>query len=187
MTPLNKYSICFLPDPATLQIVEHMKYSLGESIGWFNSKNSIGHITITEFSANEQQTLLVKKHIENSCAYFEPISTTICQFNHFTNGAFYLDFDSNSSLIFKEYAKQINKGIHIKNSYKSTTPHLSIARKLTAAKIEQAYELFGRPDFLLQCNQIALRRLNPLKLQFDILETFTFQAKIKPQQQLTLF
>lgn len=187
MNPLNKYSICFLPDQNTLEIVAAMKADLSSEIGWFNSKNAIGHITIMEFQATEQHIEKVDRFLEDCCSYFAPILSELGAFNSFPNGAFFLELDPISKKIYQDYANEVTKGLSIKNAYKSTTPHLTIARKLTSGKLQQAFDFFQEPAITMQCNQIALRRLNQEKLQFEIIATYCFEEKIKIEQQLTLF
>ncbi|MHC5354453.1 2'-5' RNA ligase family protein [Myroides sp. LJL115] len=187
MNPLNKYSICFLPDQNTLEIVAAMKTDLSSEIGWFNSKNAIGHITIMEFQTTQQQIKKVDRFLVDCCSYFSPIQSELEAFNSFPNGAFFLEIDPISTKTYQDYATEIFKGLTIKNAYKSTTPHLTIARKLTSGKLQQAFDFFQNPAITMQCNQIALRRLNQEKLQFEIIATYTFKQKEKIEKQLTLF
>ncbi|MHC5200968.1 2'-5' RNA ligase family protein [Myroides sp. LJL119] len=188
MNQTNKYSICFLPDQKTIEQVAQMKLALAEHIGWFNSKNAIAHITIAEFQAQKTQIDHLKPILSRCCAHFKPIDVYLQEFKNFPNGAFYLDIDPQASIILQDYAKQINQILPFKKITTSTLPHLSIARKLTSAKVQQAFEFFEKPDLKMHCQGIALRKLNTEKLQFDIIENFSFLSKEQTyQKQLSLF
>ena len=188
MNQTNKYSICFLPDQRTIEQITQMKLALADHIGWFNSKNAIAHITIAEFQANQGQIEQLTNILSRNCQYFTPVNVELNEFKSFKNGAFYLDLDPLSSIILQDYAKVINQDLPFKKVLKSNHPHLSIARKLTSSRLQQAYEFFGPTNIHMQCNKIVLRKLNTEKLQFDIIESFPFLSKVKiEQKQLSLF
>lgn len=57
----DKYSIAFIPDSKTSEEVKKLKLQLADEIGWYNSKNSLAHITICEFTSTDKEIEIIKK------------------------------------------------------------------------------------------------------------------------------
>lgn len=188
MSYTNKYSLCFQPDDAFIEIIKQMKLQLAEKIGWYNSKNALAHITIAEFQMNEDEVEKLLLLASKCCSTFNPTTIQLSQFNSFPNGAFYLSVDDPAKQILKTYSKKLMDILKIKNAYKSAEPHLSIARKLNSLKLQTAFETFDTPSLSFICSKIALRRLHKERLQFDTLTTFPFLSQEEDApQQLVLF
>lgn len=86
----KKYSIAMLPPESIISLIKSMKEQLYKEIGWFNSKNSVGHITICEFKANDATLESVKNRLIKLCDGLEPVEVSLTGFNSFPNGAFFL-------------------------------------------------------------------------------------------------
>lgn len=171
---MHKYSLVFQPDPKTIDWVAQLKTDLAQKIGWFNSRNALAHITICEFQTTEQDIARFLKQINRCCERFAPLEIQLNALNTYPNGALFLEVDPEAKAILKDYAQQLFEALSYKNMYKNTDPHLSIARKLTAEKIEAAYHLFEKPKHAFLCSTIALRKLNLERKQYDIIQTFNF-------------
>ncbi len=171
---MHKYSLVFQPDTETIDWVAQLKTDLAQKIGWYNSKNALAHITICEFQATEQDIHRLLNQVSRCCERFAPQEVHLNAFNTYPNGAFFLEVDLEAKAILKDYSKQIFEALPYKNMYKNTDPHLSIARKLSADKLESAYQLFDKPEHSFKCDKIALRILNLERKQFDIIKTFDF-------------
>ncbi|WP_413511114.1 2'-5' RNA ligase family protein [Myroides odoratus] len=184
----DKYSLCFQPDQVVIAQVKAMKLQLAEVIGWYNSKNSLAHLTIAEFSASEKDIARMHQQIMRCCNGFSPVETHLNAFGTYPNGTFFLAVDAFAKPILKAYAQTLFQTLQLKKAYKCTDPHLSIGRKLEDAKIQQAYALFDTPSLFFQCNQLVLRRLNLERRQFDIIEIYPFLSQDTEEEiQLTLF
>ncbi|MGG5505678.1 MULTISPECIES: 2'-5' RNA ligase family protein [unclassified Myroides] len=184
----NKYSLCFQPDLALIEQVKVMKLQLGEVIGWYNSKNSLAHLTIAEFQASEQDIQRMHQQITRCCNGFTPVETHLSSFGTYPNGTFFLEVDALAKPQLKTYAQKLFQTLQLKNAYKCTDPHLSIARKLDDVKIQQAYALFEQPQLSFCCDLIVLRRLNMERRQFDCIHYYPFLSQpIEGETQLTLF
>ncbi len=190
MTPnySDKYSLCFQPDQDIIDQVRNMKLILGNKIGWYNSKNSLAHLTIAEFNATEKDIQRMHKQIVRCCDSFTPVNVVMDNFGTYPNGTFFLTVDNFAKPILKSYAQQLFKTLLLKNAYKCTDPHLSIGRKLDQEKIQKAFSLFEKPNLHFCCNEIVLRRLNTDRRQFDIIERYPFLSKpTNDDIQLNLF
>jgi len=184
----DKYSLCFQPDEVLIEQVKMLKLQLGEAIGWYNSKNSLAHLTIAEFQASEADIQRMQQQIQRCCTSFTPVETYLTEFGTYPNGTFFLAVDAIAKPQLREYAQKLFQTLQLKKAYKCTDPHLSIGRKLDPNKIQKAYALFEQPDLHFTCNQIVLRRLNTQRRQFDILSTYPFLSQpLIEDTQLTLF
>lgn len=183
-----KYSICFQPDAHTIDIVRQMKLRLAEKIGWYNSKNSLGHITIVEFQTDHIGISKIAEAVKQLCNTFQPIQVVLNDFGQFPNGAFYLTVDDFSKPILQNYAKKIASKITVPKVYKSSEPHLSIARKLDVDKLATAFAYFDKPTIPFLCDQIAIRRFNIERGQYDVLYTYSLLGMPSNEpEQLSLF
>lgn len=184
----NKYSLCFQPDATLIEQVKVMKLQLGEVIGWYNSKNSLAHLTIAEFQASEKDIERMHQQILRCCAGFTPVETHLSSFGTYPNGTFFLEVDAIAKPQLKAYAQKLFQTLQLKNAYKCTDPHLSIGRKLDETKIQQAHALFEQPNLSFCCDLIVLRRLNMERRQFDIISHYPFLSQPTAEEtQLTLF
>ncbi len=63
----NQYSLAIYPSQAVVLLIKSMKEQLNQEIGWFNSKNAVGHITICEFKATDAAFVKIKKQLSQLC------------------------------------------------------------------------------------------------------------------------
>lgn len=83
--------------------------------------------------------------------------------------------------------KEFHQSFRYKTEIKSSEPHISIGRRLTPEQIEKAYALFEKPQLAFACDRIALRRFNPERRQFDVIEVFIFGGENREGIQGSLF
>lgn len=185
----NRYSLVISPSEEIIAFVKKMKDDLAKEIGWFNSKNSLAHITINEFMATESEMELIKQQLFQICDCLSPKSVCLDSFATFPNGAFFIAPNENSKKELKEIMKYVNQSFRPKTIFKNSEPHLSIARRLNPEKIAAAYHLFSEEIQLnFICDNIALRLFNPKIKQFEIIDRFHFNSNSKPSfEQGTLF
>lgn len=183
----NHYSIAFYPSEAVIAMVKDMKELLSDKIGWFHSKNSVGHITICEFKASDTVIEKVKQQLVRLCDGFEPTEITLNRFDSYPNGAFFIAPDAVSKSNLKPIMKRINDTLILKNLHKSDDPHLSIARKLPPEQVKIAYSLFTEIDTHFLCASVVLRKFNETIKQFEVTDTFMFNSNPSEDVQGTLF
>jgi 2'-5' RNA ligase len=182
------YSLVIHPPEAILVLVKSMKEQLATEIGWFNSKNSVGHITICEFKATDAAIQTIKNQINRLCDSMTPVDVCINEFGAFPNGAFFIAPDNDSKKSLKHIMKRFNQSLRIPNMLKSDNPHLSIARRLKPENLTKANRLFNTIDLNFVCDSVVLRQFDENIKQFFVTDTFEF--KDNPQQEMiqgTLF
>lgn len=171
------YSVAIHPSEEIIAAVKSMKEQLAASIGWFNSKNSVAHITINEFEADETSITGIKKQLTAICDALTPVEIHFEAFGTYpTNGAFFIAPDEASKIALKIIMKRINESLRVSAKFKSSDPHLSVARKLTPEKTTTAYQLFTAIDMAFVCHSVVIRKFNPEKKQFDITDIFPFNS-----------
>lgn len=184
----DKYSLVFQPSEEVIDLVRNLKLELAEEIGWYNSKNALAHITIVEFKASVDDIPHIHKQITRCSERFKPVVTRFSSFGTYPNGIFFLEVDQDAKEALIEYGRQLTDELRLNFLSKSNDPHLSIARKLDKEKIERAFKLFNTPDISTTIGLIALRKLNTIRKQYDILHTYSFQGLEDTRaKQLTLF
>lgn len=164
-----------------------MKATLAEKVGWFHSKNSVGHITICEFKASDAVIEKVKQQLVRLCDGFEPTAVILNGFDSYPNGAFFIAPDNTSKNKLKPIMKRINDTLLIKNLHKSDAPHMSIARKLSAEKIAVANEIFTSINTSFILESVVLRKFNETIKQFEVTDTFMFNNNPTEGVQGSLF
>ncbi|CAM3760516.1 hypothetical protein FSS13T_15620 [Flavobacterium saliperosum S13] len=181
------YSVAFYPSETVIAQVKGMKERLSDKVGWFHSKNSVGHITVCEFKASDAVIEKVKQQLTRLADGFEPVKVRLTNFGSYPNGAFFIAPDAISKSNLKPIMKRINDTLIIKNLHKSDDPHLSIARRLTPEHIETAYKMFTEIDTHFLCESMVLRKFNETIKQFEVTDTFPFQGNPQKEIQGTLF
>lgn len=181
------YSVAFYPSEAVITQVKGMKELLSDKVGWFHSKNSVGHITVCEFKASDAIIEKVKQQLIRLTDGFEPVEVHLTSFGSYPNGAFFIAPDAVSKSHLKPIMKRINDTLVIKNLHKSDDPHLSIARRLTPDQIETAYRMFTEIDTHFLCESVVLRKFNENVKQFEVTDTFPFLGNPSEGVQGSLF
>lgn len=178
------YSIVFQPPELILNEVKTMKAILAEKIGWYHSKNSLGHITICEFETTEEPLVIIKRKLKRICATIDAVNIVLNNFDSYPNGAFFIAPDTTSSLSLKTIMKEVTTELGLKNSYKSNAPHLSIGRKLSKEQLQMAYQLFTTIHLKFIADGLVLRKLDTTKKQFEAIDYFPFEGNshLKPVQ-----
>ncbi|WP_320815604.1 2'-5' RNA ligase family protein [Flavobacterium sp.] len=183
----KKYAIAFHPSEEIIEKVKQIKLDLASKIGWYNSKNSLAHITISKFKLHSTKIELVSNELGKICKHIQPVDVILSKFSSYPNGTFYLCPNDLSSLALKKLMKQINTSLSIKLSYKSTNPHLSIARKLETEKLETAIRSFSCVDLNFLCDTVIIRELDLEKGQYKIVKQFKLEGQTPINQQGVLF
>jgi hypothetical protein len=182
------YSLVIHPPEAILALVKSMKEQLANEVGWFHSKNSVGHITICEFRATDAAIRTIKIQITRLCDSLSTVEVLLNELGTFPNGAFFIapNIDSKNNL--KVIMKRFHKSLRVSNMQKSDNPHLSIARRLSPENLIKANQLFTSIDLSFECDSVVLRLFDENIKQFFVTDSFEFKNKPQPEYiQETLF
>ena len=177
----KKYSVVIHPSQEIIDRIKTMKEELAVKIGWFNSKNSVAHITICEFTIDESQLDKFKEKLLKICDTFTPFPVYLDHFGSYDSGAFFIAPNEESKTNLKPVMKKTQDAMLLSNLKKSSDPHISIGRKLTPESIKIANTLFTTIDMRFLCDNIVLRELDPIKKQFFVIDTFPFGSNPKPE------
>jgi 2'-5' RNA ligase len=175
----NKYSLAFIPDDIVIDEVKKIKLQLADEIGWFNSKNSLAHITICEFTSTEIE--IIKNQISRITASFSPFDVELVDYDSYPNGVFFIKPSEKSKEDLKKIIKILTASLTIKKMYKSIEPHLSIARKLDVEKLKIANNLFQKIEVKFLCERVFLRKFNTNLKQFEVIDSFQFKGEKSTQ------
>jgi len=181
------YSVAIYPSEEVIALVKTMKEDLASKVGWFHSKNSVGHITICEFKASDAVITKVKQQLLRLCDGFEPMEICLNDFGSYPNGAFFIAPDEVSKKRLKPIMKRINDSLIIKNLHTSDDPHLSIARRLAPEKLGIAKKIFPAINVNFLCESVVLRQLDETIKQFMVTDVFPFNSNPSEFVQGTLF
>ncbi|MES2862759.1 MAG: 2'-5' RNA ligase family protein [Bacteroidota bacterium] len=179
---LTRYSIAIHPSPELITKIKSMKEQLATEVGWFNSKNSVAHITICEFEADERDLERVKKQLVRICDTITPVPVQLNGFGTFPNGAFFIAPDSDSKKALQPIMKSFHNALLVKTEHHSDVPHISIARKLSPENLVKASQLFTSIEESFLCNGIVLRMLDMELKQFRVIDEFDFKGLPKEVQ-----
>ncbi|WP_394775748.1 2'-5' RNA ligase family protein [Flavobacterium sp.] len=177
----KKYSVVIHPSQEIIDSIKTMKEDLALKIGWFNSKNSVAHITICEFKIDESQIDKFKQKISKIADTFTPFNVHLNHFGSYDSGAFFIGPDEDSKANLKPIMKKTQDALQLSNLTKSSDPHISIGRKLSPENIAIANSLFTTIDMHFLCDTIILRELDPIKKQFFVIDTFQFGSNPQPE------
>jgi 2'-5' RNA ligase len=178
----KKYSVAIYPSQDVIDAVKTMKDYLKSKINWYNSCNSVAHITICEFTISESEIDKYKQKLFKICDTFTPFQVNLDHFGAYENsGAFFISPNEISKDKLKPIMKKTQETLKPLNLKKSDDPHMSIARRLTPENLKIASQLFTTIDMHFLCCEIVLRELDPVKKQFFVIDTFSFGSNPKPE------
>ncbi|TDO71054.1 2'-5' RNA ligase superfamily protein [Flavobacterium chryseum] len=110
---LKKYSVVFYPSQAVIDAIKVMKGYLKTKINWYNSCNSIAHITICEFEILESEIDKFKQKLAKICNTFTPFHVYLEEFSAYEHvGAFFIVPNEKSKAESKPKAKKTDN--HLK-------------------------------------------------------------------------
>jgi len=184
-----KYSIVIMPDKNGIALVDKLKDELHLRIGWYNSRNSKAHITIIEFTADNDELDEIITLLKEVASYENSFHLSFDGVSNYSNGAVFLKPDEATRVPLTELMIRIQKNTNIKNSYKSKDPHISIGRKLSAENVQIALKMFAEVKLDFGCGNLVLRKFDPVRKQYGIYsEDFPFlNIPPKPNAQQSLF
>jgi 2'-5' RNA ligase len=172
------YSVVIYPSEAVIALVKSMKEGLAKEVGWFHSKNSVGHITICLFKATDEAIENIKNQLRSVCDTLKPVEVCLNEFGSYPNGAFFISPDDDSKNSLTPIMKRVQESLKDLDMQKSDDPHLSIARRLGPEKLEKAKNLFPLIDVHFLCDNIVLRKFDENIKQFFVTDTFGFNSNI---------
>jgi hypothetical protein len=177
----NQYSVAIYPSDSVIGLVKSMKLGLAKEVGWFHSKNSVGHITICELKATDTEIEVIKTQLSSVCNTIKPVEVYLNEFGTYPNGAFFISPDAASKNSLKPIMKRVQESLHNLDMQISDDPHLSIARRLTPKKLERAKRLFILIDVHFLCDSIVLRKFDENIKQFFVIDEFKFNSQPEVQ------
>jgi len=178
----KKYSVAIYPSQDVIDSVKTMKDYLKSKIDWYNSCNSVAHITICEFTIEESEIEKYKQKLFKICDTFTPFQVYLDHFGSYDNaGAFYIAPTEDSKNNLKSILKKTQETLKTLKLKKSDDPHMSIGRKLTPENLKIASQLFTTIEIDFSCKEIVLRELDPVKKQFFVIDTFSFNGNAQPE------
>jgi len=180
---MNKFSVVFMPDSRTVALVKEMKLRLAAEAGWYNSKNALAHFTVFEFLAADGTEGPSCSQLERIASQIKAFNVRCRSFDWFDNGAFYIKPDAESSEHMTVIMQQVIKeATRIKRTVTNTTPHLSIARRLTAEQLHTARNMFTEIDISFPVNFLTLRKFDERLKQFVVWKQFPLAGRAKDVQ-----
>ena len=182
---VEKYSFVFQPCEKVIEVVKSIKESLKTKIGWFSSCHSLAHITICEYHADMDDLSHIKKQVAEVLKYEHSQYVYFDEYNAFPkSGAFYIAPALKSKQFLKKKMEAITNINFTSEFYKSDEPHLTVGRKLDQEKLAVAFESFKAIDLDFFCSSIFLRKFNPIRQQYDVIEEFKFGNLPKPPNEV---
>ena len=178
----KKYSVAIYPSQEVIDAIKTLKDYLKSKIDWYNSCNSVAHITISEFTIDESEIDKIKQKLFKVCDTFTSFGVYLDHFGSYENsGAFFIAPNDDSKTKLKPILKKTQDTLKPLSLKKSDDPHLSIGRRLTPENLKIAAQLFTAIDIDFLCCEIVLRELDPIKKQFFVIDTIPFGNNPQPE------
>ncbi len=168
-----QYSVAISPPDAVIQQIKKLKQKLQAIIGWYSSANAPAHITFNLFQSDACPDLRWETYIDRFALQQPPVSLRFDRTGSFENGAFFLAPDEPSRQLLVNLMKRFHRMSPL-SRYQSTTPHISIGRRLTSNQLSVARLLIREVDIQFICRDIVLRRFNESRKQYDLYQRFPF-------------
>ena len=191
-----KKSVAIIPSFPVVEQVYNFKKQLYRKIGWFRSSNSLAHLTVAEFEANERDARVWSSKMEHFCSDRRPFDIHFNKIKVFRNtGTIYVALDDHSAALTKNLMANVHNYTAGLKAVRIYEPHMTIARGLDEVQLRKAFDLFSqvRIDMTFTCNDLCIRKLDEVKLQYELESRHSFKGNpylilATPQLQMaTLF
>ncbi|SFU54198.1 2'-5' RNA ligase [Pustulibacterium marinum] len=169
----QQYSIAFIPNDTIIAYVKALKLQLGETIGWFSSKNAMAHITIGEMQVSHealQHIHTIIEHISNDIRPFEIILEHLQTFEN--SGTLYLSIDAVAKDKLEEIMQIFHQRFTLQGSDKN--PHMTIGRKLTPEQLAKGMDILHVSPKTFLLDSVSLRKFDPEVKQYEVIHTYSF-------------
>ena len=173
---MHTYSIVFRPPAFGIEYVKGLKDMLDSRIGWFKSRNAEAHITVLEFKIDESRLHIAIAFLNRFCQRLVPFTVHFDAFGTYPQGTFFLAPDQASKDLLVPLMKELGASFPL-SAMKVTDPHMSIARELNNATLNEAQVFFAttKPELSFQIDAVYLRKLKKSDYpQFEIADSFPF-------------
>jgi 2'-5' RNA ligase len=177
---IEKYSIAICPPDNIVLLVKEYKQRLSKAIGrGYPSLNADAHISFETFNADTEMLKPIEQYLEKFCLAQEPFEIHLLGTDTFHFGTFYIAVENPSRGILRSLMATVNNSLFKKNlDADSYVPHMSVARsQLTKQELAIAKDLITGVDLKFICDNIAIRKFDPAKQQYDVYKRFWFNGR----------
>lgn len=178
----HQFSTAICPSEEVVEQVRLLKEELSEQTGWFGSRNADAHITLNLFLADENELINWEQFLSMFCSNQTPFEVMLVKTDFFRrSGAFYLSPDDSSKQTLISLMENFHTAIPFDEKAHSNEPHLSIARRLNPKQLKIANQLWEAKSFDIRftVDNLAIRKFNEVRKQYDIYKRFGFGLKRK--------
>jgi 2'-5' RNA ligase len=189
MTYYNHFAVAIEPQSLVFHSTRNFKQQLKSGSGWYPSVNSEPHITLVKFTNENQDLEKILNKLRWILSQLNPLDIHYRDFDTFKNQTFYIKLLQHSSQNIMAYVRFIARHIKpYKFTYKCNNPHLTIGSNLTDEQLRYASQNFTSFIAGEHCDAFVIRRFNPERKQYDIIESIPLSGNIHPKHgQLPLF
>jgi len=182
------YSIVVCPQQEVTDEVAMMKDKFAAKIGWYTSRNSKAHITVVAFMADQYELAFYIKQLEKFCYSQKQQAVVFDQLSlsKFSHAAVVLPNGSSKPYL-SDLLKRLRKQLKTTSTQNGSNAHISIGRELSSAQIDLAENLYDNVSLTFNCDTVAIRKLDKIKRQFEIIKTFKFLENPLIDAQYSLF
>lgn len=175
------YSVAICPTGKILQDAQALKEELYNLLHRrYDSYKSLAHFTIREDSRTVDEVNFLVPKMRDFASHQWGFEIALDSLATFDNGTLYVMPTAESSILIKDLASKYLRFFHRKLLPPSFQPHLTIGRNLThddRLKVQTNF-LQKNVEWKFTCDNLALRRFNPQRRQYDIVERFNFLSSV---------
>jgi 2'-5' RNA ligase len=196
---LYEYLLIISPDEIVKNKINTIKILFSKEYGCKNAENLKPHVTMINFLQYESAEYRIVNCFEKFAKTVMPFNITLNGFGNFEPHTIYAKLESTTEVItiVKDIRTRFKNLLTSSESLKpnfTTKSHLTIARGMTQAQYEQAWERWQKEYFLVsfKVNQMNLikRELNPKDLRpignYKPVQDFIFSAQFREEQMVLL-
>jgi 2'-5' RNA ligase len=178
---VHKYNIAICPPVEVVAEVKRLKLLLKERIGWYSSSNAEAHVTFDVFECDDW---LIKNWYTLLHQFSGIQESQTVQFNFISafqsSHTVFIAPSEESELYIKQLFAGYRQVVGDKGQLTEISPHITIGKGLRQQQFEQAVELLKTQQVSLSfvCDNIALRRFDEQRKQYEVLDRFYFENNI---------
>lgn len=177
MKEVPLYSLVIFPSQEQMDQIRSYKQLLKDRIGWYNSVDSVAHITIIQFRNDLEFSLFIDQ-VRDFCKVFSPQNAVFNSWGKFDySGTFYLAPDPLTKNYLDSLIIDLHGFLNFPIDKTQINAHISIGRKLFNGKLQLAEELFNNtiPNSIFTCDALYVRKFDGRQYS-EIIEKISFAS-----------
>lgn len=172
-----QYNVALCPPREAVLQFRELKAELKQVIGWYSACNADAHLTFDMFILTSVRLQQLEEDLERFAAQVKEGKCTFSGFGFFDEShTIFAKPDAETDDRLQEWFTTYKRHRSLPDGQELLSPHITVGKGIKPVLWGRAKSLFVDKQFVTSfiCADIAIRRFNPAKRQYDVYKRFSF-------------